>query len=225
MGQAKFNIDVVNVSQPTFTETKKGPQGGYNTIEVAFKKVNKVTGKKELDGKKLVDFRFPEVYAYFKGLKGGEVVQVVSEKKENDKFWNWIGVAPVTGSPEVQAETDTGANKADQSGAVDNPRPAVRDSAATGSRGKVTGSNYETPAERALRREADRVRQYYIVRQSSISAAIDLLKAQPYLNGVGGTVFSKEQVVEVAKYFEQHVMGPVAPAAVATNPASDDVPF
>lgn len=60
-------------------------------------------------------------------------------------------------------------------------------------RGKVTGSNYETPEERARR-------QVYIVRQSSISSAIQLAeissKAKPEV----------EEILQVAKRFENYVM-------------------
>lgn len=54
---------------------------------------------------------------------------------------------------------------------------------------RVTGSNYETKEERAAR-------QVYIIRQSSISSAIDLLKdSKPTVEGVLG----------VAKQFEEYI--------------------
>lgn len=62
--------------------------------------------------------------------------------------------------------------------------------AATGGNStRVTGSNYETKEERAAR-------QVYIIRQSSISSAIDLLKdSKPTVEGVLG----------VAKQFEDYI--------------------
>lgn len=55
---------------------------------------------------------------------------------------------------------------------------------------KVTGSNYETKEERAAR-------QTYIIRQSSISSAVELL-------GQGKSV---QDVLSVAKQFEDYVFG------------------
>jgi hypothetical protein len=56
--------------------------------------------------------------------------------------------------------------------------------------GRVTGSNYETKEERAAR-------QILIVRQSSLSSAVDLL-------GPGKSV---EDVIATAKQFEEYVFG------------------
>lgn len=56
---------------------------------------------------------------------------------------------------------------------------------------RVTGSNYETPAERA-------VKQVYIVKQSSISAAINLLASNK-------EKASTEQVIVMAQAFVDYV--------------------
>jgi len=68
---------------------------------------------------------------------------------------------------------------------------------------RVTGSNYETKKERAAR-------QVYIIRQSSLATAVDLL----------GQGASTDTVIETAKVFEAYVLG---------NPGSfddlaDDIP-
>ncbi|NDB59595.1 hypothetical protein EB001_14280 [bacterium] len=68
---------------------------------------------------------------------------------------------------------------------------------------RVTGSNYETKEERAAR-------QVYIIRQSSLATAVDLL----------GQGASTDTVIETAKVFEAYVLG---------NPGSfddlaDDIP-
>ena len=68
---------------------------------------------------------------------------------------------------------------------------------------RVTGSNYETKEERAAR-------QVYIIRQSSLATAVDLL----------GQGASTDTVIETAKVFETYVLG---------NPGSfddlaDDIP-
>lgn len=107
-----------------------------------------------------------EAFKQLEALKSFPVdvnVQLVKEKG----YWNW---------------------KAIELGASGNEAPKA---AAVG--GRVTGSNYETPEERAKR-------QIYIVRQSSISSAIALAeinaKAKP----------SVEEVLEVAKQFEEYVL-------------------
>jgi hypothetical protein len=69
--------------------------------------------------------------------------------------------------------------------------------------GKVIGSNYETSEERAKR-------QVYIVRQSSISSAIELLKAQSP-KGVEAKV---QDVIEVAKEIEAFVLSTEKPIEV-----------
>ena len=68
---------------------------------------------------------------------------------------------------------------------------------------RVTGSNYET-------KEARAARQVYIIRQSSLATAVDLL----------GQGASTDTVIETAKVFEAYVLG---------NPGSfddlaDDIP-
>ena len=60
--------------------------------------------------------------------------------------------------------------------------------------GKVLGSNYETSDERAKR-------QVYIVRQSSVSTAVELFKAK-FPKGVEATT---EEVIEEAKKIEAYV--------------------
>lgn len=201
MAQAKFNIEILTVSQPTYTKTAKG---GYNQIEVAFKKDGKV------DGKKLIDFKYPEVYNAARALKQGDKAVVVSEKGENDKYWNWTSLSTQAGSPTEQpAEQES--VPAEASGS---------ESTATGSRGsatgrgRVTGSNYETPQERAKR-------QVYIVRQSSITAAIEFLKDN------GGTE-SVEKVIETARQFETYVFEKPAKKEKPEgkfDDMEDDIPF
>lgn len=81
----------------------------------------------------------------------------------------------------------------------------------------TTRSNYETPEERAKR-------QVYIVRQSSISSAIQLLLASTPQNGnAGGTSgyipVSVPAVIEVAKQFEKYVF------STSLNEFVDDKPW
>lgn len=174
MAQSTFNIEVLSVSEPSFVKTARG---GYNTIEVAFK--NQKSGK--VEGKKLVDFNNQTVFAAVKELKTGQVVKVVSEKGENDKFWNWTSIG---GSGSDSESTDEGAGKSTaQSDDAAQRADAGRNRSGTG---RVTGSNYETPEERARR-------QVYIVRQSSLTAA----------SGILGAGAELEAVIEMAEKIEK----------------------
>jgi len=86
-------------------------------------------------------------------------------------------------------------------GIVAENKPA---SAATGAR--VTGSNYETKEERAAR-------QVFIIRQSSLSTAVELL-------GQGKSV---ADVIATAKQFEAYVFSK-AEGVDAINELQDDIP-
>lgn len=116
-------------------------------------------------------FAAPNVYATLEGYKNFPVDVNVIVKKEG-KYWNWKDIE----SPQQKEGNIGNANPV---------RPAT---------GKVLGSNYETPEERAKK-------QVYIVRQSSISAAIELLKAK----NPKGVEASIEEVIEVARKFEAYV--------------------
>lgn len=141
---SQMQIEVINVSSPTFTKTAKG---GYNYIEVAYKKDGKV------EGKKILDFVNKSVFDDLSvGVKAGDILNVETEKDDRG-YWQW------TGFKHGEASEDSGKQGASAS------RPAAASSKSTGGTGRVTGSNYETPAERAAR-------QRLIVRQSSITAAI-----------------------------------------------------
>ena len=84
-------------------------------------------------------------------------------------------------------------------------QPATKSSQPT----RVTGSNYETKEERAAR-------QVYIIRQSSISSAVELL-------GQGKSV---DEVLSVAKKFEEFVFAkdPNPTKEVNFDDLEDDIP-
>lgn len=71
---------------------------------------------------------------------------------------------------------------------------------------RVTGSNYETKEERAQR-------QVYIIRQSSISSAVELLK---------GSTNKAEDIISLAKRFEEYVFAPTVAGSFDDLP--DDIP-
>ena len=73
--------------------------------------------------------------------------------------------------------------------------------------GRVTGSNYETKEERAAR-------QILIVRQSSLSSAVELL-------GAGTSI---EDVIATAKQFEAYVFSK-STGIDAINELVDDIPY
>lgn len=121
---------------------------------------------------------------------------------KNDKGYNdWTSaVASNAEAPPQQAPTATAGYTRTQAGA----------STAT------TKSTYETPEERAAK-------QIYIVRQSSISAAINLL-------GVGSKTPPKvADVIETAKEFEAYVFGRESSSAKADSndvmDMMDDIPL
>ena len=151
----------------------------YSFIEVAYKgEDGKVTGRKVMS--------FGESKKVFDALStagNGDVFEINSVKNESTGYWDWIGATKSTGGAVATKP---------------NPNPAPA--------GKVVGSNYETPEERAKK-------QVYIVRQSSIANAVAFLK---------GEDSPVERVIEVAKEFEKYVFDLGQPEAAAT-PFVDDV--
>jgi len=110
----------------------------------------------------------------------------VTTTKDAAGYWQWTGI----GDDNV---ADT---------------PTTQAKPATGG-GRVTGSNYETKEERAAR-------QVYIIRQSSISSAVELL-------GAGKSV---DEVLAVAKKFEEYVFAkdPNPTKEVNFDDLEDDIP-
>lgn len=135
----QFQAELIDISAPAFTKTAKG---GYNTIEVAFKRDGKV------EGKKLLDFSAPVAFKAIQTYKRGDLILVTSEKDKND-YWQWTAISGdgAAGSMEL-SQTQQGGN-----------------STAKATGGRVTGSNYETPEER-------KIKQRFIIRQSALTAAL-----------------------------------------------------
>ena len=127
-------------------------------------------GQNKTTSKKLMSFNNPIVYKTLVDAKNGELY--IIDMQKNDKgYWDWISVKSATGVDTTNTNSDTSAGKTHAS-----PR-----------------SNYETPEERAQR-------QVYIVRQSSLSNAIELLKTDKKTPTV-------DEVIGVAKQFEAYVFG------------------
>jgi hypothetical protein len=154
--------------------TKVAKQGGgtYDAWELVYRttenEVKTVT-------KPATGLRFNKALANgLADLKPGEDFTLTMEKK--GQFWEAQAVGK--GHNETTSEVPQAAAK------TDGNRSEVRG-------GKVTGSNYETPEERAKK-------QVLIIRQSSIRDAISLLArdgAQPKV----------DEIIEVAKELEKHV--------------------
>ncbi len=160
--------------------TKVNKQGGgtYDAWELVYR--NNSNEVKSVI-KPATGLRFnPSLKNGLAALSPGDQFTLVMEKE--GEFWNPKSVEK--GIKDVQ---DVGASGPAQAAAKDGNRAPARE-------GKVTGSNYETPEERAKK-------QVVIVRQGVLNAAIELLKA----NKVEGVVLSHEAAVEVAKEFEKYV--------------------
>lgn len=169
----------------------------YTYLELAYKgEDGKVTGKKVMP--------FGEGKAVFEVLQAatnGEAYNIHSVKNEVSGYWDWTGAKKSDGT--VTSTTTTSAASTETT-----RQPA----------GKVTGSNYETSEERAKR-------QVYIVRQSSVTAALSFH---------GGKAKSTDEVIDTAKKFEAFVFNtgevekPVAIPKIVSDDIADmesDVPY
>jgi len=140
----------------------------------------------QVANKKLMSFSNPLVFNHIKGLAKGEVVNVTTVKNAKG-FWDWTGIG----------------NEGDAPVATQS-KPATAQAG-----GRVTGSNYETKEERAAR-------QVFIIRQSSLSTAVELL-------GQGKSV---DEVIATAKQFEAYVFSkdPNPTKEVNFDDLEDDIP-
>ena len=137
--------------------------------------------------KKVMPFGAKEVFATLKAAQNGEVYTLQREKDEAG-YWQWIGIV----AGDVELETTNAPS-------TGTPAPAKSSTPAK--------STFETPEERAKK-------QVYIVRQSSVASAVDLLKTEKKVPTVA-------EVIEAAKQFEAYVFG-VEAVAVA-NPVKEPV--
>lgn len=121
-------------------------KGGYNKLEVAYK--NLTTNK--VESKTLMSFGLTAgAYKALADSKANDVFWVESEKKpgaDGKEYWTWMSASQ---SPPTGNSAAQGAQ-------------------ANNATGYPVKSTYETPEERAKK-------QVYIVKQSSLSAAIALL--------------------------------------------------
>jgi len=167
-------------------------EGSFSSsTAIAYKQDGKVQGKK------LLDFTAPEVFAAAAQLKPKDIANVTIAKepgKDGKEYWNWKAVA--VGSAGDIVGAPVAASPATPQAGVSKPAVA----------GRVTGSNYETPDERTAR-------QLLIVRQSSVTAALK------YFEQTEADV-SRNDVIELAEFFKDYVYNGVVKAAPTKAKAS-----
>lgn len=181
----------IEVLNKTVT-TKPTAKGSYQMLELAYKNL---TFQGKVEGRKIMSFG--DTAAAFKELANastGDQYEVEVVKNAKTGYNDWVSAKKsVGGAPTAAARPANG---------------AAQTSATT------TKSTYETPEERAKK-------QIYIVRQSSISSAVDLLttgaKSPPKV----------EEVLDVAKQLENYVFGQGDDKAVEAAVSQDvnDLPF
>lgn len=142
----------------------------------------------QTQSKKLMSFSNPDVFKQAKDWQKGDSVNV-NMTKDDAGYWQWISI----GEP----------------GSVSATPPQAYSGKKESAGARVTGSNYATAEERAKT-------QVYIVRQSSIANAIELLKAN-------GNDVKVDNVISVAKQLESFVFGSES-GVDAINNMQDDIP-
>ena len=133
----------------------------------------------KIEGKKIMSFVNPAVFKSVQNLSQGDSVTISTEKGEpnaqGQSFWQWTAVGDVGAAPQQTTAASSG-----------------------GGTTQKTTSTYETSEERAKK-------QVYIVRQSSINAAI----------AAGNK--KVPDILSVAKDFENYVFDTQPVTACATK--------
>lgn len=152
--------------------------------------------KGQVSSKKLMSFNNPAVYKTIVDAKKGETYSIEMQKNEKG-YWDWTA--------------------ASLAGASNAPETSTKSAGSTGFTSPK--STYETPEERAQK-------QVYIVRQSSLSTAVE------YLAGTGAIKkASAQDVIFCAKEFEGYVFGQetstptLAELPVVDDLGGDDIPY
>lgn len=158
--------------------TNPGKKAGstYQSLEVAYKNLS-FGGK--VEGRKIMAFgATANAFTVLATAQPGDVFDI-DVVKNAAGFNDWTSAKKSSGGSPASSGAGSNSTNVNTKNSTYNATPK---------------STYETPEERAKK-------QIYIVRQSSISSAIDLL-------AVGAKSAPKrEEVVETAKYFESYVFG------------------
>lgn len=185
-------VQGVVMSYTPSTKVEKQGGGTYDAWELVYRNnENKV----ESVVKPVQSLKYnPALKAGLASLNPGEDFTLVMEKENG--FWNAKSVEK--GKKDVQ-DVAAAPQKADGN------RAPVRE-------GKVAGSNYETPGERAKK-------QIIVSRLGSVNSAIAFLEATK------GKQFTVEDVKEVATQFEAFAFDNLGPEAFKYQEVKTDVPF
>lgn len=162
-------------------------KGKYRQAKVSYEE----TGSGKVTSKTLLSFLHEDVFNKITNASMDDVFTIEMAKeagKEGKEYWQWItATAGEAAPPAATASGKTGTT------AISSPR-----------------NTYETPEERAQK-------QVYIVRQSSITAALTFKSIWEAKKPAQTTV---EDIIAVAKQFENYVFGVDAMTAI-TSMAND----
>jgi hypothetical protein len=136
-----------------------------------------------------MSFSNPSVFKAAGSWNKGDTVEIVTQK-DDAGYWQWTGIG------------EAGASAPQQSAAP----------AASGGATRVTGSNYETKEERAAR-------QVLIVRQSSLSVAVQALLAGAKTPPNAG------DIITLAKELESYVFAEEVKPIPEISDLQDDIPY
>lgn len=140
-------------------------------------------GKDKPDGKKIFDFTTPkEVWETLKNAPAMSYWEVDRQKDAKEgKYWEWKAIRPASAD-----SAPTGTQSTTATAAVASPP-------SSGASAPARVGNWETPEERGKK-------QVYIIRQSSVSSAIEYHKAY-------GGEFGLDNVIDTARIIENYVLG------------------
>ena len=196
----QVTVQIVSI---TFDTTIQGQAKKYPGTEVIYKTTDGKVQTKNIHTK---NFGFNKTLrGDLEALTTGDFA-LITEAHEGD-FWKWLTVVKTDGQAPAAAAPATSA----PSGSVGGAAPAPTQT--------QVRSNYETPEERKLRRDADAARQVMIVRQSSITAALKLSE-------LDGSEYSPDEaaIIASAKIFEAYVLGTEVAQEVATEAGGVNLP-
>lgn len=182
----------MNTMQIKVVSVEVTNRGKFDQAEVTYKNL---TFDGKVEAKKVMSFVNKDVFSTLKSANNGDVF-TISREKDDKGYWQWTGIAAGDSQP------------ASTGGSV--PAAAKQTSAAT----PAPKSTYETAEERAKK-------QVYIVRQSSVSAAIT------HLNHVKKS-YALEDIITVAKELEAYVFGlelEAKPEKLAEFDEDEDIPM
>ena len=172
-----MDVRIVSIE---FDTTIEGQKGSYQGTEVVYKTASGETNTKGMHEN---TFKYnKQLRTDLEQLQRGDYARVTTEKAGS--FVNWLSAKKID-APTRAATTVGEPSQARQGGSTEVPTK------------QQVKSNYETPEERAQR-------QVYIVRQSSLTAALKFFEVGLGAGSAG--IPETEDVIEIAKEFEAYVL-------------------